>query len=114
MHPLDERFLEFHVAVGAWIRPACAELFQPLVQISAKTAEFRVIHVAQRAHAESKLRQSGSSVVLQELPESFGVVGRVAITVGAGDDQYGTFAAELRHRIVGEVVNAGCKSALAG
>ena len=48
------------------------------------------------------------------LPEAFGAVRRLAISVGAGDDEQTLFGSELRDGIFGQIVDGGSEAVLPG
>jgi len=85
--PGGEGFFEVHVAILSGVDALRAELFQPGVQVFAELTELRVVPVAEGAEAESDAFQAGGMIGADFVPECPGVVGRLAIAIGAGDDE---------------------------
>src|SRR5207249_1854228 len=102
------------VAIDARMHAAGAQFFEPPIKILPALAKHRVIGIAQRQYGEFRMRQPRRVVAIEKFPKSLGVVRRIALSVGAGDEQEVLLTAQIGMRVLrklhhfwGETMSAG-------
>ena len=117
--PSGESLLVVEVAVGAGCDARGAELLEPRVEVGAAPAELRVVGVAEGADAVAQSREPRGG---RRAPDGFGeggveglgVVGRLTVAVGAGDDEEVLLGGEASEVDLREIDDGGGEVASAG
>ena len=98
------------IAVAAIEQAHCAQLLEPAIEPLAGLAEELVGRIAQRQHGEAQPLQQGCPGAGQELEERGGALGRVSLTVGAGDEQDRFFLGQGARLVAREIFHAGAQA----
>ena len=86
MLPGGERRVDIEVAINARVEGFGAEGLEALVEVGTELAEVLVMRVAEREDAVAEVYELRGSVGAKLLEEGFRGIGRVALAVGAGDE----------------------------
>ena len=81
----SERLIDFDVAFDAVEQPACAELRDACVEVSAELAEVRVVPVAECEHGEAQAGKRRAGSLIEHRGEAPRAIGRLSFAVRARD-----------------------------
>ena len=87
--------------------------FETFIDGFAERAEFWVAGIAESEDGILEIGDGRRSAIPDPFPKRFGVVGRIAVAVGAGDDEDTPFGGQLVRRVIGEIVDSGSEAKLA-
>ena len=109
--PAGGRRLVIHVAVDPLEQAPRAQFGETRVDAAAHLAVLRVAGVAEREHGELERRQLRRAAAGQEVDQRARVVRRVAVAVGAHDDEQAPLAGEFLRRVLSGAHHAYAKAA---
>ncbi len=98
--PRRGRVLVIHVAIGTLDDPLVAECLKQGIQVDGRLAEEPVRAVAQAQYTETQSAQVRYGIGIQVFKQFLGILRRVALAVGAGDDQQVAFLGQSRDRVI--------------
>src|SRR5205085_8442165 len=100
------------VAFSARHQPPAAELFEAFVKFLSGATEIRVVAVAQPQYGVLEMREFGRGGRVQMPPKGGGIVRRVPVAPGAGDDHHTRSLGKFRPFVVVQREEARVKSML--
>ncbi len=107
--PASGRIVIVDIAIDARAQAGRAELLEAAVDALPGLAIFLVGRIPEREHGEADAVQLRRARTLQELEEADGRLRRIALAIGADDEQDVLLVLELADLVVGQVGDLGSK-----
>ncbi len=98
------------IAIDARQKARCAELLEAPVEPLARLAELFIGRIAKRQHAETQTRKGWSLAAFEEFEEVHSRLRRVALAIGAGDEEEVLLLPQPARLVLAHVGDRGVKA----